>query len=116
MSVSSASGALILGVQNNSHIVSSGTTPTVASCGAVPNGSVDGTDFAGVIAIGGGVVSSCKLVFSAPFGKIPMCLVVDNSTTVSASLGTITATDATFNTSATLGGGLLYYVCIGNRG
>lgn len=118
LTVASASTAMLLGVQNNSHVISSGTAPTVTSCGATPNGSVDGTDFAGVITVGGGVVTSCKLVFSAPFGngRTPVCVVVDNSTTVSASLGTITVTDATFNTSATLGGGLLYYICAGNKG
>lgn len=99
-------------------IVSSGTAPTVSSCGATPNGSVSGTNTAGVITVGGGVVTSCTLTFANggfAVDSTVVCVVTDNSTTVSASNGTINTTSAVFNTSATLGGGLIYYVCIAAR-
>lgn len=97
-------------------IISSGTAPTVSSCGSTPNGSVSGTNTAGVITIGGGVTTACTLNFAlGGFPQPPVCVVSDNSTTITASNGTITATSATFNTSAGLGGGLLYYICIGTR-
>lgn len=97
-------------------IVSSGTAPTVSSCGSTPNGSVSGTNTAGVITLGGGVVTSCTLNFAnAGFLNPPVCVVSDNSTTVSSSNGTITSNSAVFNTSATLSGGLLYYICMGTR-
>lgn len=99
-------------------IISSGTAPTVVSCGATPNGSVSGTNTSGVITVGGGVVTSCTLNFSGagfPSGSTVACVVSDNSTTVNASLGPVTTTSAVFNTNATLGGGLLHYICIGTR-
>lgn len=111
---SAATSTMVFGIQADGHVVSSGTTPTIVTCGASP--SVDGTDTQGVITIGGGVVTSCTLNFANAFGRSPVCIVSDNSTTVSASLGTITNTSAIFNTSATLGGGKLYYICVGNQG
>lgn len=97
-------------------IISTGTAPTVSSCGSTPNGSVSGTNTAGVISVGGGITTACTLNFSgAGFPQAPVCVVSDNSTTVASSNGTITSTAATFNTSASLSGGLIYYICIGTR-
>lgn len=114
LTVSSLSAAVVFGVQNNSHVVSSGTAPSMGTCGSSP--SVDGTDFSGVITVGGGVVTACTLNFTYPFARAPVCVASDNSTTVAVSLGTISTTAVTFNTPSTLGGGLIYYICVGNKG
>ncbi len=111
---SAATPIMTFGIQADGHIVSSGTVPTLGSCGSSP--SIDGTDFQGVITVGGGVVTACTINFANAFGRPPVCICGDNSTTVACSNGGITSTAYTINTSATLGGGLLYYICTGNKG
>lgn len=115
LTVSSTDATMALGVQNNSHIISSGTAPGApTSCGTSP--SVDGTDFTGIVTVGGGVVTSCTLPFSYPFNRAPICIVSTNSTAVTADVSSINSSAVTFGFSATLGGGSLWYICIGNKG
>lgn len=116
LTVSSTSGTLVLGVQNNSHIISSGTTPSMGSCGAAPSGTVIGTDNAGTITIGGGVVTSCVLTFAYPWANTPVCVATDNSVTIPGDISALSTTSVTFSFSASLGGGTLYYLCIGAKG
>lgn len=114
LSISSANGALAFGVQNNSHVISSGTTPSMGSCGTSP--SVDGTDNAGIITVGAGIVTSCALNFSSTYTRPPICTISTNSTAVTADITSITGTVATFGFSATLAGGTVWYICVGNKG
>ena len=114
VNLSSANQSMVFGVQNSGHVISSGTVPTMGTCGTSP--SVDGTDLEGVITVGSGVVTSCTINFASPYARAPVCVCSDNSTTVSCSNGTISTTAYTINTSATLGGGLLSYICMGNKG
>lgn len=112
LSISSTSGTTILWINNAGNLISSGTTTTVSSCGTSP--SVAGNNIAGQITVGGGVVTSCTLTFAnGGFLAPPICVATDNSTTVSVSNGAISNTAAVFNTSATLGGGLINYICMG---
>lgn len=97
------------------HIVSTGTTPSVSSCGVSP--IVQGTDNAGVITIGSGVsVTSCAISFAKSFINPPVCVVSDNSSVVSASISSVATSGVTFALSSTLGGGTLWYICIGEKG
>jgi hypothetical protein len=112
LSISSASGTTILWIDNAGNLISSGTTPTVSSCGTSP--SVIGNNISGQITVGGGVVTACTLTFAnGGFVNAPFCVGFDNSTTVSVSDGGASATQQVFNLSATLGGGLIKYVCFG---
>jgi hypothetical protein len=115
LNISSTSGAMALGVQNNSHVVSSGTTPSVSSCGT-GSPAVVGTDMAGTITVGGGSVTACTLNFANPYANPPVCVESDNSTTPTADITSISTTAVTFGFSASLGGGTIWYICIGNKG
>lgn len=114
LTVSSQDATMGFGFQNNSHFVSSGTTPSMGTCGTSP--SVDGTDLAGVVTVGGGVVTSCAMTFGSSFGRTPVCVVATNSTAVTADIGSISSSAVTFGFSATLGGGTIWYICVGNKG
>lgn len=114
LKISSTSGTTVFGIQNNAHVISSGTTPSMGTCGSSP--SVIGSDMAGVVTVGGGVVTSCTMNFASPFVNTPVCVESDNSTSVTADISSISSTSVTFGFSATLGGGTVQYICIGNKG
>lgn len=112
--ISSQTGTLVYGVQYDGHIVSSGTTPSMGTCGSTP--SVNGTDTAGVITVGSGVVTSCTMNFANVWANPPVCVESDNSTAVTGDITTTTTSSITFGFSATLGGGQVNYICFGNKG
>jgi hypothetical protein len=96
----------------NGPTISTGSTPGVSACGATPNGAVAGTDQLGVISVGGGVVTSCVFTPQNPcLNNNLVCVITDNSTTVNASVTAQSKSANTFSTSATLGGGLIFYTC-----
>lgn len=114
LTVSSVPGTAIFAVQNSGHLISSGTVPTMGACGTSP--SVIGTDNAGAITVGSGVVTSCTLNFAAAWGQTPVCVQTNNSTAVTGDISAISTTAVTFSFSATLGGGQIYYLCFGSKG
>lgn len=114
INVSSANGTVLLGVQNSGHVVSSGTVPSMGTCGISP--AVVGTDTAGMITVGSGVVTSCALNFASPWANPPICVESDNSTSVTADVTSISTTVLTIGSSATFGGGTIWYICIGQKG
>lgn len=85
-----------------------GGVPTVTSCGTSP--SVAGTDMAGKISVGTGVVTSCTLNFSAQLAVSPDCLMTPSSSAVALGI-TPTVDNVVISISATLGGGAIYYLC-----
>lgn len=101
-------------ISTTGHVSSDGPTPTITSCGAVPNGSVYGNDHNGLITIGGGSVTSCVLTFVVSFGAgcTVRCLISDNVTTVTPDVS-VTPTAMTLGFSASLGGGTVDYNCEG---
>jgi hypothetical protein len=100
-------------VSTNNHIVTSGSTPTMGTCGSSP--SVIGDDNHGIITVGGGVVTACTMNFSQTWGSAcnVICNESDNSTAVTGDISALSPTAITFSFSATLGGGLIYYQCSG---
>ena len=112
LNVSSTSGTTAFGIQNNSHVVSSGTTPSVTSCGT-GSPSVNGTDMGGQITTGGGSPTACTLTFSSPYANNPTCVCSPNAG-VSCGVTSISTTAATFTLSLTETG--INYICIGNKG
>lgn len=95
------------------HIVSSGTTPAVSSCGG-GTPSVIGTDTAGVITTGSGAPTACTLTFSRAFiVNAPICVCSPNA-------GVACGVTSSSNSSVTFTLGVtetsINYVCIGEKG
>lgn len=94
----------------SSHLSSRGFIPSVSSCGTNP--SVSGDDSDGIISTGSGTVTACTLTFAAAYTVAPVCVPSTSSTSVNASMSSAPSTTAvTFNLSATLTSGKLYYHC-----
>lgn len=104
----------IMSVSSTGHIISSGTTPSMGTCGTSP--SLVGTDNAGTITVGSGIVTSCTLNFANSFANTPVCTESDNSTAITGDISSLSASSITFSFSASLGGGTIYYICIGEKG
>lgn len=97
--------------------VNSGS-PTISSCGTVPNGAIiGGTDQAGVIQVGGGVTTACTMTFQFPYkggpGN-PSCTFTDSSLTLPAAITAQSNTAFTLGWSTTFNG-TVNYVCMGVR-
>lgn len=112
LSISSTNGTLALGVQNNSHVVSSGTAPSLSSCGT-GSPTVVGTDMAGTITLGTGSPTACTLNFSAPYANTPVCLCGVNGVT-SCNPTTSSSTSIIFTLGVTET--TINYICIGQKG
>lgn len=107
-SSTAASNFSVFQVLADGHINSTGTIPTVSSCGS--GAAVIGTDSGGTVSIGSGVVTACTLTFQIPYETSNLfVLESDNSTAVTGDVTSVSNTAVTFGFSATLGGGKLYY-------
>lgn len=98
-------------ITNSRHTQYAGNAPSISVCGAVPNGSVVGNDNAGIITVGGGVVTACTLTFNAAWNNIVICNVSDDSATISVGVTTASVSAITLGFGAALGGGKVYYQC-----
>lgn len=114
LTVSSQNGTTTFAAKYDGDLISSGTTPGMGTCGSSP--SVFGTDTAGVITVGSGIVTSCTMNWANTKGSIPVCVMSTNSTAVTGDITTTSTSSVTFGFSATLGGGTINYICIGNKG
>lgn len=85
--------------------------PLMGSCGVSP--SISGFDSAGTITVGGGVTTSCVMNFGTAWTNIPSCVMTVNTSAVTGGITALSTTSITFSFSATLGGGVIYYHCIG---
>lgn len=88
--------------------VMSGAAPNVTSCGS--GAVVAGTDHAGIITVGSGVITACTLNFSATLAVTPACVATTSLATVVVAL-TPSASSVAAALSLTLGGGKIYYLC-----
>ena len=113
LTVSSQNGTTTFAAKYDGDLISSGTTPGMGTCGSSP--SVFGTDTAGVITIGSGIVTSCTMNWANTKGSVPVCVMSTNSTAVTGDITTTSTSSITFGFSATLGGGTINYICIGNK-
>lgn len=95
------------------HVISSGTTPTLSSCG---NGgpSVVGTDTAGKITTGTASPASCTLTFAKTYVNAPSCVVADDSSV--AAVEVVTTTSTMVLTVTTGASSAVYsYICVGTE-
>lgn len=94
------------------HILASGASPTLSSCGTSP--SIVGSDVAGKVTVGSGAgVQSCTLTFATAYTTAPACTVSDETEIL---LVRATSTTTTLILDAAVAGTLasdvLAYVCI----
>lgn len=117
LNISSANGTMIFGVQNNSHVISSGTAiPTVSSCGTSPTVDTTSTDFAGIINVGSASPTACTITFASAFVNTPVCVITDDLQTAEPAITTRSATAFTVTLSAALNSGHLFFICVGAKG
>lgn len=91
------------------HVVTSGTTPTIVTCGI--GGTVVGNDTAGRITAGSGLLGSCIMTFAAAFANAPICVVQDE-TTLAVLRPSTTTTSLTISATSLTGDKLVYH-CVG---
>lgn len=94
---------------NAGHITFAASNATTSVCGTGPSNV--GSDHAGTITIGTGVVTACTLTFGATFAATPACTVAINSVAITADVQSVSQTAVTFGFSASVAGGSLYYLC-----
>lgn len=97
------------GIDAKGHMVTGGTAPTLSSCGGSP--AVTGDDNSGTITIGSGVVTACTITFAQTWTNTPTCTISDNSTTVTIDVSSLSTSALGISSSATIGGGTVYYQC-----
>jgi len=116
------SGNVGIGTENPSelldvagHIAASG--PTIpnsnldGSCGS--GATIDGTDTAGVVTMGGGTILTCKITFNVSYSSVPVCVVTPQSSP--ANTFAVSPSKVSFEISS-LGNmefELVQYICIG---
>jgi hypothetical protein len=91
-------------------IKTSGSAPSVSSCGTSPSMASGSSDLAGAVTVGSGGPTSCLVTWAASKTSAPFCTVSTNSAVVIVSSGPTTTTLA----MAWTGGSpvTLYYICI----
>lgn len=104
-----------ISTEDDGHIETKGTAPSLSSCGTTPSISTEATDMAGKITIGAGVaVTSCTMTFSTEWDVAPPC-VVNNGTQVLATEATTTTSTLILTTAVTMDEDVISYICLGNE-
>lgn len=92
------------------HMVTSGTTPSVSSCGAGP--AIVGNDNAGRVTVGTGVTTTCTLTFATAWTTAPVCH-AENETTILLVQPVPTTTAVVLNSGSALTSNVIAYSCRG---
>jgi hypothetical protein len=110
----STSAFYMVDVSTSGHYLTGGSTPTVSSCGSGPSGSVVGNDKDGVITVGGSAPTACTLTFSQTYGLgcVVACTISDSITSTTPDV-TTSPTAMTMAFSSAIGGGSVFYHCVG---
>lgn len=85
-----------------------GVAPTLSNCGTTP--SVTGTDRAGKITVGTGVVTACTLTFAAAYPSAPNCI-INNETQILVTQAVSTTTTLTLNAAVSIDADVISYAC-----
>lgn len=99
-----------LSVSTRGYPSSHGAQASLSSCGS---STVVGDNTHGTVTVTG-VVTSCIVNFGVPFVNTPVCVVSDNSTTITPDINSVSNSALTLGFSASLGGGIAYYHCASN--
>lgn len=95
-------------IDSNGHVITSGPTPVVSSCGT---SVVAGNDKNGTLSLTGVGLTSCTLTFAQAYAATPECVASDNSLTSAVDISSISASAVTFGLSVGLNSGSIYYFC-----
>ena len=105
-------------INNNGHLISSGTVPTIANndCGTTAQGTVTtlSTDVSGSITVGTLTVTSCAMTFAKAWTNAPNCVVIDDTNVLAVKASTST-TKLTITSSTSMSSDVISFVCIGNE-
>lgn len=90
--------------------LSTGTAPTVTSCGGDP--TIAGSDTAGLVTVGATPSTGCVITFTRAYGAAPACLVTWASGPLASMSWTVSTTAITVTQTSTASN-RLQYICIG---
>lgn len=96
----------------NGHINATGTLPTVSSCGSTP--VIRGTDVAGEVTVGTGIVASCTVTFQFAYAAKPICQLTPETAGIASLAYSYTTSTITF-TGTSLTGDLVDFDCLANE-
>lgn len=102
------------------HVLTSGSTPTLTSCGTSPSLASGSTDMAGTVTVGTSAPTGvfCNIHFANTYTNVPVCTisqVKSSGLTTAFSVGTATATDLpVYNGGGDSSSGVFSYICIGH--
>ena len=96
-------------VTNKSHLVSSGTTPTLSACGTAP--AITGSDSASKVTIGTGVTTSCTVTFANAYTAAPACVITGDDAAIGYAAVTTTST-LTITSSADMDSDVISVICM----
>ena len=94
------------GIYFPQHVLSTGTTPSLSSCGTSP--TIVGSDFYGTITPGSQPLTACTVTFAKAYLTAPGCVVTDQT---SPATSPISYTLATTGINLTTTGGKINYMC-----
>ena len=93
----------------NSHIKTSGSSPTLSACGIAP--AIVGSDSAGKVTIGTGVTNSCTATFNVAYVIAPACTLT-GSANGEVIAGTTTTTALIITSGSDMDSDVIMYICI----
>lgn len=85
--------------QYSGHIASSGSAPTLSSCGTSP--AIVGDDKDGQVTMGTGTPTGCVITFNAAYTAAPLCTVAWQATPLASQSYAVTTTAITLTQTAT---------------
>ena len=115
--LTAATGTKAFVVNDNIHLLTIGTAPTLSSCGTSPSAIslVSSTDISGKVVIGSGItVNSCLLTFTKQWPQAPSCWTNDE-TDGSAVFAQTTSSTLTVSSTLNIVSDTISYGCIGNK-
>lgn len=100
-----------------SRLPTSGSAPTIGTCGTGPSMASPSTNNSGIINVGTGAVLSCALTFGNGgfLTNAPACIATNRSAIPVVLSTTATTTTMTISAGASLGGDSIAYICMGRE-
>lgn len=109
----SDSDTLSIAAKLNTHLSTTGTTPSLSGCGS-SLASIAGNDTAGVVSQGNGSVTTCRVTFANNFTtNAPVCVVTGKERAVTITAVTTTYIEFSTVTPTDDNKQVFYYHCVG---
>ncbi len=105
-------GSNLLYNANKNHLITTGTTPTLSSCGTSP--TINGSDIAGKVIIGSIEAEQCLVIFSQPYVVAPSCVIsVETNAGTNPYTSTTSTTQLNVQSNSDGTGDIFTYICLG---